>query len=362
MPQVCFVFGCCNRSNREKGKGYYRVPKVIAHRGEKWKKLTQQRRKKWIANLRLQTGVAESANARVCGDHFVKGCPSALLATESVDWAPTVKLGYQNTKRKSQSSVRRDERMKQKEDLQSRLECAEGMLDLKLEAPTSDWDYKVESDEQDGYPESAGTTKGGGYADAGCQTDLTMDDLEKMEEVLRENLVELGDLRSKALDSKFTQESFENNEEKTRFYTGLPNFLVLMQIFRLCEPDITCGPLSVLSKFEQFILVLLRLRLNLSLKDLAFRFNISLPTASRVWHKLIDVLHDNLKFQLECPERHGLCDTMPMAFREALGSKYQILQSKAMATKPGEALALIDKIGVICCVLSNHSESTVSLE
>lgn len=26
-----------------------------------------------------------------------EGCPSALVATESVDWAPTVKLGYQNT-------------------------------------------------------------------------------------------------------------------------------------------------------------------------------------------------------------------------------------------------------------------------
>lgn len=73
MPQFCAVFGCSNRSNREKGKGYYRVPKVIVHRGEKWKKLSEQRRKKWIANLRLKTKGAETAYARVCGDHFVKG-------------------------------------------------------------------------------------------------------------------------------------------------------------------------------------------------------------------------------------------------------------------------------------------------
>lgn len=33
-----------------------------------------------------------------------------------------------------------------------------------------------------------------------------------------------------------------------------------------------------------------------------------------------------------------------------------------MATKPGEALAMIDKIGVICCVLSNLCESVVPLE
>ena len=73
MPQFCVVFGCSNRSNREKGKGYYRVPKVIANRGENLKKVTEKRRKKWIANLRLKSGGAESANARVCGDHFVKG-------------------------------------------------------------------------------------------------------------------------------------------------------------------------------------------------------------------------------------------------------------------------------------------------
>lgn len=52
-----------------------------------------------------------------------------------------------------------------------------------------------------------------------------MDDIEKMEDVLRQNTTELVDLRSKALDTQFSQESFEKNEDKTKFYTGLPNFL-----------------------------------------------------------------------------------------------------------------------------------------
>ena len=42
--------------------------------------------------------------------------------------------------------------------------------------------------------------------------------------------------------------------------------------------------------------------------------------------------------------------------------KYQILQSRAMArehmvVKPGETMALIDKIGIICCALTNFSNS-----
>ena len=40
-----------------------------------------------------------------------------------------------------------------------------------------------------------------GYADAGCQTELTMDDIEKMEDVLRQNSTELVDLRTKTLDT-----------------------------------------------------------------------------------------------------------------------------------------------------------------
>ncbi|TKS81586.1 hypothetical protein D9C73_015691 [Collichthys lucidus] len=88
-----------------------------------------------------------------------------------MDWAPTVNLGYESggTELKSSSSVRRDEKMKQKEDLQSRLECAGTMLDLQQirEASTSDWDHTDESDEQDGYHRSDGATK-----DAEIELDL----------------------------------------------------------------------------------------------------------------------------------------------------------------------------------------------
>ncbi|KAI4824093.1 hypothetical protein KUCAC02_012636 [Chaenocephalus aceratus] len=211
--------------------------------------------------------------------------------------------------------------MELKEDQQRQSECAEALLDL-LQTTESPEPTQPLSDSP--QPED---TSGilNDQQDAGCQTDLTMEDIERMEDVLRQNTTELGDLRTKALDTKFNQESFENNEEKTKFYTGLPNFLVLLQVFQLCEPYITCGPMSVLSKFEQFILVLLRLRLNLPLKDLAFR--------------VIGLVR----------------------------RKYQILQSRAvpiehMLTKPGEALALIDKIGVIYCALSNLSVSVVPLE
>ena len=41
-----------------------------------------------------------------------------------------------------------------------------------------------------------------------------MDDIEKMEDVLRQNSTELGDLRTKTLDTQFNQESFEKKLRK----------------------------------------------------------------------------------------------------------------------------------------------------
>jgi hypothetical protein len=69
-----------------------------------------------------------------------------------------------------------------------------------------------------------------------------------------------------------------------------------MQVFHLCEPYVSTTSLTVLGKFEQLILVLIRLRPNLSLKDLTYRFKILQTTVSRIWHKWISVLYQRTNF------------------------------------------------------------------
>ena len=123
-----------------------------------------------------------------------------------------------------------------------------------------------------------------------CQTDLIISDINGIEQDDQNLRSELYELRSKAMNSKLNEQSFKDNEEKVKYYTGLPNFLVLMQVFHLCENYVSTTSQFALGKFEQFILVSMRLRLNLPLQDLAYRFGISQPTVSRIWHKLIHVL------------------------------------------------------------------------
>ena len=158
-----------------------------------------------------------------------------------------------------------------------------------------------------------------------CQTYVTVESLEAREKELAEKRLELLELQAKVSLTGLSKDEFAKNEAKTKFYTGLPNFLVLLQVFNLCEPWISQTNRSALTKFEQLILALMRLKLNLSLQDVAYRFCISTSTASRVFNKLISILHLRLQFLIQWPAREILRATMPMDFRNSFGNKIAVM-------------------------------------
>ena len=68
----------------------------------------------------------------------------------------------------------------------------------------------------------------------------------------------------------FYRDFFEGDDEKVRFYTGLHSMEVLMKTFSFVSPHVNRRSLS-LSKFHEFVLVLIKLRLVVSHQDLACR-------------------------------------------------------------------------------------------
>ena len=62
-------------------------------------------------------------------------------------------------------------------------------------------------------------------------------------------------------------------------------------------------------------MVLLKLRLNLSDQDIAYRFGIHQSTVSRNFRKWIDVMYCRLKPLILWPEREILMQTMPVVFK-----------------------------------------------
>lgn len=75
MPHLCAVYGCSHNSKREKGLfKFFRFPSVIWNQGEETRKLTEERRRRWLANVnRADLDGKKLDHYRVCSNHFISG-------------------------------------------------------------------------------------------------------------------------------------------------------------------------------------------------------------------------------------------------------------------------------------------------
>lgn len=163
------------------------------------------------------------------------------------------------------------------------------------------------------------------FAVTGCQTDLTGADIKRLEgEILIRN-DELYELRDAVNRSRFTEQTLHDKDDKVSFYTGLPSFLVLMSVFKIVEPYVTHTSNNVLSKFEEMVVFLMRIRLGLCLQDIAYRFNVSQATVSRICEKWLDACFDRLGTLIQWPEKEEVMKTMPLAFMHNFGRKVRVI-------------------------------------
>lgn len=99
------------------------------------------------------------------------------------------------------------------------------------------------------------------------------------------------------------------------FYTGLLNIITLKSVFDFVVPFVKSSINSKLSKFEEFVLFLMRLWLKT--EDIGYRFNVSQGTVCRIFNKWLDFMFIRLKKIVFWPERENLTKTMSESFRSA---------------------------------------------
>ena len=104
------------------------------------------------------------------------------------------------------------------------------------------------------------------------------------------------------------------------YYTGLACSNTLITLFNLVKSKIKSG--NKLQSFEKFILCLMRLRLGVSVIDLADRFQISKTTAADTFLEILNIFLIKLTPLVIWPERPEFQMSMPMSFR----SKFRRLQ------------------------------------
>ncbi len=146
--------------------------------------------------------------------------------------------------------------------------------------------------------------------EASTETDLRAKDLDKMEKDLKAAQARVDKM---SLD----EESFRGNDEKVKTFTGLPTFTILMALFTIVKPFLkTKSP--VMSPFSQFLMTLMRLKMNLGVDYLAYRFGVSQSTVTNTFTDVIDVMfYKMVPALVTWPTREALRKTLPTIFRAA---------------------------------------------
>ena len=132
------------------------------------------------------------------------------------------------------------------------------------------------------------------------QTTLTLDELTSIEARLENLEGKMAQLKNRLVkaekemtEMKLDEVAFCNNDEKVNFYTGLPTWQILSILLDHIQASLLEH--SSLTPFQQLLMTLMRLRMNMSGQDLAYRFGVHKSTISRIFSHVIDVLYVMLK-------------------------------------------------------------------
>ena len=139
----------------------------------------------------------------------------------------------------------------------------------------------------------------------------------------------VAQLKLDATASKFCIENISKDEQLVTFYTGFPSYATFKSCYDYLGPtvdnlmywgskdkDVGHGRSRALSSFNKLFLVLVCLRLGLLERDLAYRFNISISTVSRICRTWIRFMYLRFKEIPLWPSRDLVNLYMPKGFKE----------------------------------------------
>ncbi|KAM7297119.1 uncharacterized protein ISCGN_022272 [Ixodes scapularis] len=155
---------------------------------------------------------------------------------------------------------------------------------------------------------------------------------------------------------KFSIECFKDAPEDVQFYTGLPDYGTFMFLLKFVDPgqngenvklwsvsysqDSKQGRPRSLPPHDELFLILVRLRLGLFEKDLAFRFGISVGTVSRLCTTWISYLYMHFARLDLWATRQQVDEDMPPAFKEKYPTTRVILDATEIKCQVPSSLVL----------------------
>ena len=96
----------------------------------------------------------------------------------------------------------------------------------------------------------------------GCHATITTCDAERQTTLTMQNCtLELNQLKLQLLNVHISEQAFRENDDKTKFYTGIANFVLLIHVFNSVAKHIKHTYTNVLPPFLEFIITLMKIKL-----------------------------------------------------------------------------------------------------
>ena len=177
--------------------------------------------------------------------------------------------------------------------------------------------------------------------DKSINTDLTQRELQELIEKLPVLENNMRTLKEECDHMQFRLANISHDMKMVTFHTGFPSFGTLKACFEYLGPAVnhlsykernetdasSSGRPHILPPMEEFFLVLVRLRLGLMEQDIAYRFNISQSTVSRIIITWINFMYLQFKELPLWPKKEVVTSYMPQTFKEQYPSTRVIIDA-----------------------------------
>ncbi|KAH7953360.1 hypothetical protein HPB49_007350 [Dermacentor silvarum] len=174
--------------------------------------------------------------------------PAKLFDETDPDWAPSLLLDYSAMSTDPSRHQRLEKRQADAEKREAELQ--ERRADAEATGPCADFS-----------PHPTGETDAD-ESDTGVavQTVMSMEDIQLLEQQCISLNERLYAARIEKEELEISENSLRSCERKIMFYMGMANFTVLLAVFKLLESAVSHSINNSLSKFQEFILFMMKIK------------------------------------------------------------------------------------------------------
>ena len=106
-----------------------------------------------------------------------------------------------------------------------------------------------------------------------------------------------------------------DDDVQTKFYTGLPSYKIFALLLDKLKTVVPLYSRLGLEANDQFLMVLMKLRLAVPNQDLAFRFGVHVTRVSKIFHHWINIMSRELKQLISWPDHIVSVENLPDCFK-----------------------------------------------